>query len=270
MVTEGDGDRVKANQIAGISIVALSGKDGSTLEDTFPDAPQDLELNEALKTESPVIYNAFVGSKIGSHLALAVPGQAAAEGAEAQPTQLLVVKVISAKDAPKVLDKPEGETVTPPAGLPTVKENDKGVPEISVKGVAAPKALVSQDLIKGTGPEVKATDTLTVNYVGVALSSGKVFDSSFDRGEKTSPAHRRHQGLDPGPDRRDGRLPGPPGHSPGPCLRREGPGRGKGRPRLRRRHPRRQVATTPHHSSHARRSNHVIWTAQPRPPEAGN
>ena len=85
-----------------------------------------------------------------------------------------------------MLDKPEGETVTPPAGLPTVKENDKGVPEISVKGVAAPKALVSQDLIKGTGPEVKATDTLTVNYVGVALSSGKVFDSSFDRGEKTS------------------------------------------------------------------------------------
>ncbi|HEX9227643.1 MAG TPA: FKBP-type peptidyl-prolyl cis-trans isomerase [Arthrobacter sp.] len=186
VVTEGDGDRVKANQIAGISIVALSGKDGSTLEDTFPEDPQDLELNEALKTESPVIYNAFVGSKIGSHLALAVPGQAAAEGAEAQPTQLLVVKVISAKDAPKVLDKPEGETVTPPAGLPTVKENDKGVPEISVKGVAAPKALVSQDLIKGAGPEVKATDTLTVNYVGVALSSGKVFDSSFDRGEKTS------------------------------------------------------------------------------------
>jgi peptidylprolyl isomerase len=186
VVTEGDGDRVKANQVAGISIVALSGKDGSTLEDTFPEDPQDLELNEALKTESPVIYNAFVGSKIGSHLALAVPGQAAAEGAEAQPTQLLVVKVISAKDAPKVLDKPEGETVTPPAGLPTVKENDKGVPEISVKGVAAPKALVSQDLIKGTGPEVKATDTLTVNYVGVALSSGKVFDSSFDRGEKTS------------------------------------------------------------------------------------
>ena len=186
VVTEGSGDRVKANQIASISIVALSGKDGSTLEDTFPEDPQDLELNEALKTESPVIYNAFVGSKIGSHLALAVPGQAAAEGAEAQPTQLLVVKVISAKDAPKVLDKPEGETVTPPAGLPTVKDNDKGIPEISVDGAAAPTALVSQDLIKGTGPEVKETDTLTVNYVGVALAGGKVFDSSFERGEKAT------------------------------------------------------------------------------------
>ena len=186
VITEGDGDRVKANQIASISIVALSGKDGSTLEDTFPGEPEGLELNEDLKTESPVIYNAFVGAKIGTLLALAVPGPAAAEGAEAQPTQLLVVKVLSAKDAPKVLDKPEGETVTPPAGLPTVKDNDKGIPEISVEGVAAPTALVSQDLIKGTGPEVKETDTLTVNYVGVALEGGKVFDSSFDRGEKAT------------------------------------------------------------------------------------
>jgi peptidylprolyl isomerase len=186
VVTEGNGDRVKANQIAAISIVALSGKDGSTLEDTFPNDPEELELTDELKNDSPVIYNAFVGAKIGSHLALAVPGAAAAEGAEAQPTQLLVVKVISAKDAPKVLDKPEGETVTPPAGLPTVKENDKGVPEISVEGAAAPTALVSQDLIKGTGPEVKETDTLTVNYVGVALAGGKVFDSSFERGEKAT------------------------------------------------------------------------------------
>ena len=186
VVKEGEGDRVKANQIASISIVALSGKDGSTLEDTFPGEPEDLELTDALKTESPVIYNAFVGAKIGTHLALAVPGAAGAEGAEAQPTQLLVVKVLSAKDAPKVLDKPEGETVTPPAGLPTVKDNDKGIPEISVEGAAAPTALVSQDLIKGTGPEVKETDTLTVNYVGVALEGGKVFDSSFDRGEKAT------------------------------------------------------------------------------------
>jgi peptidylprolyl isomerase len=186
VVTEGSGDRVKANQIASISIVALSGKDGSTLEDTFPKDPEDLELNDELKTSSAVIYNAFVGAKVGSHLALAVPGAAAAEGAEAQPTQLLVVKVLSAKDAPPVLDKPEGETVTPPAGLPTVKDNDKGIPEISVDGVVAPTALVSQDLIKGTGPAVKETDTLTVNYVGVALAGGKVFDSSFERGEKAT------------------------------------------------------------------------------------
>lgn len=187
VVAEGTGDPVKANQVANISILALNGADGATLEDTFAGEPEPLELNEELKTGSAVIYNAFVGSKIGSTLALAIPGQAAAAGgAEAQPTQLLLIKVLSATDVAPVLEKPEGEAVTPPAGLPTVKDNDKGVPEISVEGVEAPTALVSQDLIKGNGAEVKETDTLTVNYVGVNLVGGTKFDSSYDRGETAS------------------------------------------------------------------------------------
>jgi len=200
VVTEGNGDRVKANQIANISILALNGTDGSTLEDTFSADPEPLELNDTLKTQSPVIYNAFVGAKIGSSLALAVPGQPAAPASPApggatpspapssaaQPTQLLVIKVISAKDVAPALTKPEGDTVTPPAGLPTVKEDDKGIPQISVEGAAAPTALVAQDLIKGHGVEVKATDTLTVNYVGVNLVGGTKFDSSYDRGTPAS------------------------------------------------------------------------------------
>ncbi|HBH59633.1 MAG TPA: peptidylprolyl isomerase, partial [Arthrobacter bacterium] len=80
VVTEGDGDRVKANQIANISILAVNGADGSTLEDTFSAEPEPLELNDELKTGSPVIYNAFVGTKVGSSLALAIPGQPAAQG----------------------------------------------------------------------------------------------------------------------------------------------------------------------------------------------
>ncbi|HEY8753965.1 MAG TPA: FKBP-type peptidyl-prolyl cis-trans isomerase, partial [Arthrobacter sp.] len=131
---------------------------------------------------------------------LAVPGQPAAPASPApggatpspapssaaQPTQLLVIKVISAKDVAPALTKPEGDTVTPPAGLPTVKEDDKGIPQISVEGAAAPTALVAQDLIKGKGVEVKATDTLTVNYVGVNLVGGTKFDSSYDRGTPAS------------------------------------------------------------------------------------
>ncbi|WP_255770233.1 FKBP-type peptidyl-prolyl cis-trans isomerase [Pseudarthrobacter sulfonivorans] len=197
VVTEGDGDKIKANQIANISILAVSGADGSTLEDTFPSDPEALELTDDMKTGNALIYNAFVGAKIGSTLALAVPGQAAAPAsaspenatptpAAAQPTQLLLIKLISAKDVTAPLDKPEGDPVTPPAGLPTAKENDKGVPEISVDGAAAPTALVAQDLIKGKGAEVKASDTLTVNYVGVNLVGGTKFDSSFDRGQPAS------------------------------------------------------------------------------------
>ncbi|MBD1542674.1 peptidylprolyl isomerase [Arthrobacter sp. IA7] len=182
VVTEGGGDRVKANQIAEISVLALNAKDGSTLDDGFPREPQSIELTDEVKTSSPVIYNAFVGAKVGSQLALAAPAQAASQGAAAQPAQLLIIKVISAKDAPKVLEKPEGDPVTPPAGLPTVTEKD-GIPEISVKGVAAPKKLIAQDLIRGKGAAVKATDTLTVNYVLYSMKDKKQLESSFESGK---------------------------------------------------------------------------------------
>ena len=186
VVSEGSGDRLKANQVAELSVAGFNGTDGKSLGDNFSKDPEKLELNDELKSGNPPLYNVLLGAKIGSQVALAVPGQPAAQGTAAQPSQLLVIKILAAKDAPKVLDKPEGDAVTPPAGLPTVKENDKGVPEISVKGVAAPKSLISQDLIKGKGQAVKESDTVTVNYVGVALASGKVFDSSFTSGKKAT------------------------------------------------------------------------------------
>jgi peptidylprolyl isomerase len=45
-----------------------------------------------------------------------------------------------------------------------------------------PSQLESTDLITGTGTPVAATDTVTVQYVGVAWSNGKQFDASWDDG----------------------------------------------------------------------------------------
>lgn len=185
VVSEGPGDAVKANQVADIAILAVNGTDGVTLEDTFPQATEAVEVNDELKESGELVYNALLGAKIGSYLALAAPGTPGANGAEASPTQLLIIKVVGARDVAPTLEKPEGETVTPPAGLPTVTENN-GVPEIAVEGVPAPTELISQDLIKGTGPVVEESNTLTVNYVGVTLAGGTKFDSSFDRGEPAS------------------------------------------------------------------------------------
>jgi hypothetical protein len=190
VVVDGDGDRIKAGQTAELVYLAMDGTDGKTVEDAYANGPQPIELTDELKTGNAQIYNAIVGAKIGSQIAFAVPGNPSAPGnasASAAPsTQLVVFKLLSAKDPAPVLDKPEGDAVTPPAGLPTVKEDDKGIPQISVDGVAAPKELIAQDLIKGKGAAVKATDTLTVNYVGVNLVGGTKFDSSYDRGKPAS------------------------------------------------------------------------------------
>ncbi|MDQ4501028.1 FKBP-type peptidyl-prolyl cis-trans isomerase [Sinomonas sp. ASV322] len=182
VVQEGSGAAVKAGQSVVVSVLALKGTDGSTLGDSFSSGqPQKVPVDDSLKQGNSVLYNAFVGAKIGSYLAYATPPASADKGGD-NATTLLIVKITDAKDIPAPLKKPEGDPVTPPAGLPAVTEDSKGVPQIDVKGVAKPAQLVSQDLIKGKGATVQATDTIVANYVGVNLSDGTKFDSSYDRG----------------------------------------------------------------------------------------
>jgi len=61
----------------------------------------------------------------------------------------------------------------------TKKTKPKVVPPKGPK----PKKLVIKDLEKGSGPEAKAGDEVTVHYVGVGYESGKQFDASWDRQE---------------------------------------------------------------------------------------
>jgi peptidylprolyl isomerase len=45
-----------------------------------------------------------------------------------------------------------------------------------------PGELVSHDLVIGDGQEIQTGDTANVQYVGVSWSTGREFDSSWDRG----------------------------------------------------------------------------------------
>jgi peptidylprolyl isomerase len=47
----------------------------------------------------------------------------------------------------------------------------------------APTKLSTQDLKVGTGAVVPKNAKVTVNYVGVACSTGKIFDSSYSRNQ---------------------------------------------------------------------------------------
>ncbi|GAB2750011.1 FKBP-type peptidyl-prolyl cis-trans isomerase [Sinomonas soli] len=197
MVQAGDGPAAKAGQTVEIGYVALNGGDGSVLEDTFSKGTSEkVELSDQLKQGSSVVYNGLVGAKVGSYLAYATPAQSAGENPESAASTLLVIKILSVKDTPTALSKPEGDAVTNlPAGLPKVSVDGKGVPQIDVKGADKPKDVVAQDLITGHGDKVKASDTIVANYVGVNLSDGTKFDSSYDKGQ---PATFSLQGVIPG------------------------------------------------------------------------
>ena len=55
-------------------------------------------------------------------------------------------------------------------------------PEVTLPD-CAPDNLVIEDITVGDGPEASAGNLVEVHYVGVALSTGREFDSSWDRGE---------------------------------------------------------------------------------------
>jgi peptidylprolyl isomerase len=66
---------------------------------------------------------------------------------------------------------------TPTSG-PLAKE-----PSVAIPAGAAPGTLAIKDIIKGTGAEAKAGQSVTVNYVGALFHGGKVFDASWKRKE---------------------------------------------------------------------------------------
>jgi len=171
VVEEGDGAEITDGQTLSIHTTAVSGVDGTDLGTTVEATPEKIVADDQLL---PDLHDALVGQKVGVRILFAVP----AEGG----TNVVVGDVVDAQDTPKPLDGPEGEAVTPAAGLPTVTLDEAGKPSITPIADPAPTELVVQPLIKGTGAEVTEDQTLTVNYTGW-LWDGTQFDSSWDSGQ---------------------------------------------------------------------------------------
>lgn len=75
------------------------------------------------------------------------------------------------------------------AGMPCVAVTDPlpaGAPDVPVQVGPPPTDLIKEDLKAGDGAEVTAANTLSVNYIGVSCSTGKIFDSSYSRGQPAS------------------------------------------------------------------------------------
>ncbi len=56
-------------------------------------------------------------------------------------------------------------------------------PEVVIPQTPAPIELVTEDITVGDGVEAVSGKTVSVHYVGVAWSTGKQFDASWDRNE---------------------------------------------------------------------------------------
>src|SRR4051812_24279208 len=74
-------------------------------------------------------------------------------------------------------------TATPKA-TPTPSNTDlTKKPVVTVPDELPPDTLQKRDIVVGKGPVAKTGDTVSVQYVGVAWSTGQEFDASWDRGQ---------------------------------------------------------------------------------------
>ena len=84
---------------------------------------------------------------------------------------------------------PSSSSTTNPAsaaGKPCVAEvgpAPAGAPAVPVKVGPPPTTLIKEDLKVGDGAEVVPTSKGTVDYIGVACTTGKIFDSSYKAGQ---------------------------------------------------------------------------------------
>lgn len=131
--------------------------------------PESSDAASAIPAESPAPEATGAASE-------ATPG--AAQSSLAASTPFVTVDCVSGQVMPNDAP-PDGTTV----GAVTASLQPTGVPSITIATDATPATeLGIADVAEGTGDEVTAGDTLTVNYCGVGLGGKALFDSSWTRG----------------------------------------------------------------------------------------
>jgi peptidylprolyl isomerase len=185
VVKPGTGPVITKGQRVSFDYVLVNGKDGKEA-DTSYGKQQAVFVADPSRAGLKGLASGMIGQKVGSRLLIGIPP---AEGFGPQGNSQLgfakddsLLFVLDLKSARTPLTKATGTAVTPPKGLPTVTYDAKGTPKITVPKTAPPKKLVVQPLIKGTGPAVKAGQTLSAAYAGAIWKTGKEFDSSYRRG----------------------------------------------------------------------------------------
>ncbi len=189
VVSPGTGAPLASGTTITFDYVALDGASGKEFDRSYGATPATAQLSESAII--PGIVKGLLGVNVGSRVVIGISPDdgfgpmGGIEEASVAATDS-VVFVVDVKDARSPLARAQGTPVAPVAGQPTVALDATGAPTITMPGGTAPTTLVTQPLITGAGAAVASGQTITVHYVGAIWASGKVFDSSWARGDPTS------------------------------------------------------------------------------------
>ena len=173
VLKKGDGKDVKAGDLVSVQYRIVTAADGTVLDSSSRGVDDQLPVLLDPNQQS-LFVAALECQPLGSSVVLALPGKLLGAGQKA-----IVVYAQSTKKLPTVAT---GTEVAPTDGMPTVKLDKGGAPEITVPKSDPPAETKIAMLKQGDGPTVASGDFVIVQYRGVTWADGKEFDSSWKRG----------------------------------------------------------------------------------------
>lgn len=93
---------------------------------------------------------------------------------------VLVILVAVLIYALTLINKPGGDFIKNLTEPPKDEQTNNQTQNMTITSQPGDEKLIKNDVIAGKGDEVKAGDTVSVNYIGT-LENGTKFDSSYDR-----------------------------------------------------------------------------------------
>ncbi|MFM6981495.1 MAG: FKBP-type peptidyl-prolyl cis-trans isomerase, partial [Microbacteriaceae bacterium] len=187
VVTAGTGEMVDSGETIKMHFALYNGTTGEYIEASnyLADGETSFPVDTAT-TQFVGIAKTLNCTMVGSRVVGVIPNaeafadQAESAGLGADDVLVFIADVMSI--VPAALPEATGSTVEPLEGFPAVTVTD-GKVTVDVDTSAVPATYALETLIQGEGEVVADGATVVVNYHGVNMNTGVVFDSSFDRGE---------------------------------------------------------------------------------------
>jgi peptidylprolyl isomerase len=177
----GKGPKVRLGDAVIMQTVIADGSTQKTVADSYTDhQPQVLTVDKSL---SSTFLPALVGKRVGSRVVVYTPASAMF-GSQGYPQLGIggtdnVLVVFDLLGQP--VDKPDGAKHASPGWAPTIQTKGGIVTGLGFGKAPRPDGrLRSATLRTGSGPTVKAGQTVFVRYLGQVYKDPKPFDQNFD------------------------------------------------------------------------------------------
>ncbi len=181
VLIEGDGAEVPATGTVMVHYVVAAASTGEADESSW-DAGSPVPLS--MDTIPPSISEPLIGAKVGSRVQVVGPvEEIVGENLPPEASYSQGDHVVLVLDIVSLGTDGAGEPEVDQAALEAADE--RGEPEVEVPE-SPPDDLVIIDEVEGEDIVVCPGDSVIAHYTGVGMSSGEVFDSSWERGEPSS------------------------------------------------------------------------------------